>query len=157
MNMSTNAVTVRYLVYKEGNADLSYLLEGSLNQYHEQLGMMKGDLTLSENNYCYVTNVPVKTGDVVLVKSKSGIKAAVVHSHFAHGKTPRPWRTVIAKVEFGEVLAHQRRERRKEEIMARLTGLIADSMGKEEVIREADRIYSYSLEVKDLLDEYKGL
>ena len=108
-------------------------------------------MCLSPKAYQYFTNVPVAPGDYVLVRGGDYIHLGVVEANIEAGDV-RSTRDVIAKIDFGPVLAARQAEKARNDTLKELEKRVKLVREKEDTMLLAKQYAEADPEIARLLE-----
>lgn len=153
-DISRTIVAVRYLQQDRNQfraeSDVGPICERILDDADKA----RQSYTLSEKAYNYFTDVEVKLGDFVIVRGGDAVKLAIV-DHIATDGDYRPFRTVVARLDFGDKLEQKRREAARKVLIDKVEKAVRAARSKEEVMSMAEHYAGQDPKIAVLLAELK--
>ena len=160
-DISRPIVAVRYVQTHPGSkgtwsrGDVGEMCETFLEQ-NGRFSEQRGGLCLSGQAYHYFTDVAVEPGDLVVVRGGDAVSLAQVERMVTTGEV-RATRTVVARLDFGSVLALRRKEAERIAVTRELEKCIRAAKTKEDVLNQAEYYATKNAEVAELLNKLKEL
>lgn len=108
-------------------------------------------MQLSPKAYHYFTNVPVAPGDYVLVRGGDFLHLGVVEANIEAGDV-RSTRDIIAKVDFGTVLAMRQAEKARSALLKELESRVKQARAKEDTMLLAKQYAHIDPEIARILE-----
>ena len=159
-DISKPIVAVRYLqTHRDSRRCWS---EGNVGEMCEKFldaaGVVDGKngLCLSDKPYHYFTDIDVQPGDLVVVRGGDEVKLAMVDGPATYG-TYRATRTVVAKMDFGPVLAEKRREAERQALTKEIERRARAAQAKEEFMSRAEYYAAVDPTLAEMLTKLKEM
>ena len=116
----------------------------------------KNGLCLSDKPYHCFTDIDVQPGDLVVVRGGYEVKLAMVDGPAADG-TYRATRTIVAKMDFGSILAERRREAERQALTKKIERRARAAQTKEEIMSKAEYYAATDPVLAEMLTKLKEM
>ena len=146
-DISRSVVSVRYVQENKHKPNWS----DDAAPMIERLANGDDSMQLSPKAYHYFTNVPVAPGDYVLVRGGDFLHLGVVEANIEAGDV-RSTRDIIAKVDFGPILAMRQAEKARSALLKELENRVKQARAKEDIMLLARQYANVDPEIARILE-----
>ena len=155
-DISRPIVAIRYI----SSTHTSQLYESDVGLMCEYVldesSKVKKPYKCSEKTYNYFSDIDVSPHDFVIVRGGDAVKLAIV-DHIVTDGNYRPFRTIIAKVDFGKQLEQKRKEAEQKILIDKIEKTVKAMRTKEDIMSSAKRYAKHNPELADMLAKLKEM